>query len=49
MTKAGLPNFVSRIGHSSVVYNNSMYLMGGFNGTMHSTLLHFIPGLHMHK
>ncbi|XP_062505107.1 attractin-like isoform X2 [Corticium candelabrum] len=45
MTKAGLPNFVSRIGHSSVVYNNSMYLMGGFNGTMHSTLLHFIPGM----
>lgn len=35
---------VGRYGHSAVVYNNEMYIFGGFNGLMLNSLLKFYPG-----
>lgn len=33
-----------RYGHSAQVYNNAMYIFGGFNGLMLNSLLKFTPG-----
>lgn len=33
-----------RYGHSSVVYEDALYIFGGFNGIMHNSLLKYTPG-----
>lgn len=35
---------IGRYGHSSIVYEDSLYIFGGFNGLMHNKLMRFIPG-----
>nr|XP_027202331.1 attractin-like protein 1 [Dermatophagoides pteronyssinus] len=35
---------IGRYGHSSIVYEDSLYVFGGFNGFMHNKLIRFIPG-----
>jgi len=34
---------LGRYGHSSVVYDDSLYIFGGFNGIMHNSLLKYVP------
>lgn len=34
----------SRFGHSAAVYNDEMYVFGGFNGLLLSDLLVYKPG-----
>ncbi|XP_054167519.1 attractin-like protein 1 [Oppia nitens] len=35
---------LGRYGHSSVLYNDSIYMFGGFNGVMLSSILKYSPG-----
>src|SRR5699024_1657641 len=33
-----------RYGHSSIAYEDSLYIFGGFNGIMHNSLMKYVPG-----
>ncbi|XP_071506476.1 attractin-like protein 1 [Diadema antillarum] len=41
---SGLYNEVSRFGHSSFVYQGSMWIYSGYNGLLTTSALHYIPG-----
>ena len=35
---------LGRYGHSSVVFEEALYIFGGFSGVMHASLLRYVPG-----
>ena len=39
-----LPTDIARYGHSATLYDNSLYIFGGFNGVVLNDLVRFTPG-----